>query len=50
MKQKLCCKKIDSILSKTASRTSQICRVGLEFVHREVIGWLWFSIAVMSSE
>jgi len=37
----------DIYLSQTATNK---CRAGLSFVHWELIGWLWFAIAMMSCE
>jgi len=31
-------------MSQRAFRTRIKCRVGLDFVHGEWIGWLWFAI------
>jgi len=37
-------------LRETGSGTRKMCRVGFDFVHHELIGWLWFAIAVISCE
>jgi len=40
------------ILSEIASpkRKKEKSKAGLDFVHGELIGWLWFAIAVISFE